>query len=228
MCDAVAHSKCLLFADDVKIYQAIISPQDCYLLQSDVNSIQGWCIANCMQLNISKTKVISFSRKTNIPIYDYKLCQSSIAQTDSVKDLGVFIDAKLYFHDQVNYIFSHYVKLLGLVHNITFNFSSLDCMFRLYTALVRSKLEYASVVWNSIMSTDANKLEHIQQRFMALCFNCFYPQVHYNYSLAFEELKLHTLCTTRHRLDALFLIHIYFGLKFCPSVLEIVGLRVPF
>jgi hypothetical protein len=31
----------------------------------------------------------------------------------------------------------------------------------------------------------------------------------------------------RHRLDALFLIQVYFGLKFCPSVLEIVGLRVP-
>jgi hypothetical protein len=31
----------------------------------------------------------------------------------------------------------------------------------------------------------------------------------------------------RHRLDALFLTQVYFGLKFCPSVLEIVGLRVP-
>jgi hypothetical protein len=29
-------------------------------------------------------------------------------------------------------------------------------------ALVRSKLEDASVVWNSITSTDANKLERIQ------------------------------------------------------------------
>ncbi|PNF20040.1 hypothetical protein B7P43_G05817 [Cryptotermes secundus] len=227
MCDAVAHSKCLLFADDIKIYRAISSPHDCYLLQSDVNSIQGWCIANCMKLNISKTKVISFTRKTNLLIYDYKLFQTSIARTDSVKDLGVFIDAKLYFHDQVNYIFSQCAKLLGLVRNITYNFSSLDCMFSLYTTLVRSKLEYESVVWNSITSTDANKLERIQQRFAALCFKRFFPQVHYNYSLALEELKLHTLCTRRHRLDALFLIQVYFGSKFCPSALEIVGLRVP-
>ncbi|PNF35161.1 hypothetical protein B7P43_G08774, partial [Cryptotermes secundus] len=157
--------------------------------------------------------------------YDYKLFQTSIAQTDSVKDLGVFIDAKLYFHDKVNYIFFQCAKLLGLVHNITFNFSSLDCMFGLYTTLVRSKLEYASVVWNSITSTDANKLDRIQQRFAALCFKRFFPQVHYNYSLALEELKLHTLCTRRHCLDALFLIQVYFGSKFCPSLLEIVGLE---
>jgi hypothetical protein len=45
--------------------------------------------------------------------------------------------------------------------------------------------------------------------------------------LALEELKLHTLYIRRHRLDALFLTQVYFGLKFCPSVLKIVGLRVP-
>jgi hypothetical protein len=43
------------------------------------------------------------------------------------------------------------------------------------------------------MSTDANKLERIQQRFAALCFNHFFPGAHYFYSLALEELKLHTL-----------------------------------
>jgi hypothetical protein len=31
----------------------------------------------------------------------------------------------------------------------------------------------------------------------------------------------------RHGLDALFSTQVYFGFKFCPSVLEIVGLRVP-
>jgi hypothetical protein len=114
------------------------------------------------KLNIGKTRVISFSRKTNSLIYDYKLCQSSITRSHSSKDLGVYIDNKLYFHDHVNYIFSKSTRLLGLIHNITFNFSSIESMLRLYIALVRCKLEYASVVWNSITSTDASKLERIQ------------------------------------------------------------------
>jgi hypothetical protein len=38
---------------------------------------------------------------------------------------------------------------------------------------------------------------------------------------------LHPLHIRRHRLDALFLIQVYTGYKFCPSVLETVGLRVP-
>jgi hypothetical protein len=80
-----------------------------------------------MKLNISKTKVISLPRKTKVLNYDYKLCQSPITQTDFIKDLGVFIDAKLHFYDHVNYIFSPCIKLLGVVCSITFNFSSLEC-----------------------------------------------------------------------------------------------------
>jgi hypothetical protein len=99
-------------------------------------------------------------------------------------------------------------------------------MHRLHIALVK-KIEYASVVWNSITSTDVNKLERIQQGFAALCFNRFFPQFHYCYPLALEEVKLRTLLMRRHRLDALFLIQVYLGSKFWPSVLEIAGLPVP-
>jgi hypothetical protein len=105
---------------------------------------------------------------------------------------------------------------------------TLDCYaYTSSNAGGRSKLEYGSAVWNSITTTDANKLERIQQRFSALCFNRFFPQVNYSYSLALEQLKLHTLRMRRHRLDALFFIQVYLGSKFCRSVLEIVGIRVP-
>jgi hypothetical protein len=76
------------------------------------------------------------------------------------------------------------------------------------------------------MTTDGNKLERIQQKFAAL-YNRFLPHVHYIYSNALEYLKLHTLRKRRYHLDALFLIQVYLGSKFCPSVLETVGLRVP-
>jgi hypothetical protein len=138
----------------------------------------------------------------------------------------VYIDNKLHFHDHVNYIFSRSTRLLVLIRNITFNFSSIESMLRLYIALVRSMLQNAAVVWNSITSTDASKLERLQQRLAAPCFYCFFPQVRYCYTLPLQELNLHTLRMRRHRLDAVFLTQVYSGSKFCPSVLETVGLRV--
>jgi hypothetical protein len=110
--------KYLFFADAIKIYGAINCPQDCNLLQFDINSVQGWCIANSVKLNISKTKVISFSIETNVVI-DYKLCEYPIMRTDTIKVLRAFIKAELHFHDHVSYIFSHCIKLLGLVRTIS-------------------------------------------------------------------------------------------------------------
>jgi hypothetical protein len=111
-----------------------------------------------------------YSRKTNVLRYDYRLGHTAIARTSSIKDLGVFFDSKLYFHNHVDFLFSKCIKFLGLIRSITFSFSSIDCLFVLYTALVRPQLEYALVVWNSITATDSKKLERIQQKFASVCF----------------------------------------------------------
>jgi hypothetical protein len=169
LCNVIKYSRYLLFADDIRIFRVIKSHNDCNRLQS----VQGWCTANFMKLKLAKPELFPFSRKTNTLICDYKFCQSSITCTDSIKDLGVFIDSKFRFPNHVDYILSQCIKLLGLVRTLTFSFSSLDCLYMLYFTLVRSKTEYASVVWNSITTTDANKLERIQQKFAVLCRNLF-------------------------------------------------------
>jgi hypothetical protein len=96
----------------------------------------------------------------------------------------------------------------------------------LYTALVRPRLEYASVVWNSITTTDSKKFERIQQKFAYVCFYRLFPYLAYSYNFTLTKLNLPSLCTRRHHLDALFLIQAYRGLKSCPSLLEMVYLRV--
>jgi hypothetical protein len=47
--------------------------------------------------------------------------------------------ATLYNH--VDFLFSECINLLGLIRSITFSFSSLDCLFVLYFALVRPRDE---------------------------------------------------------------------------------------
>jgi hypothetical protein len=121
--------------------------------------------------------------------YEYQLCRSTIPCTSSIKDLGVFFDSELHFHSHVDYVFSECMKLLGLIRPITYRFSSLACLYILYFTLVRSKLEYALVVWNSITSSDANKLKRIQQKFASICFYRFFPPLYIYLYWCFREMK---------------------------------------
>lgn len=57
--------KCLTlsYADDLKLYQAIKTPNDASFLQQELQTFADWCHRNRMLLNASKCSVISFGRK---------------------------------------------------------------------------------------------------------------------------------------------------------------------
>jgi hypothetical protein len=153
ICAKIHWSNFLSFADDLKLYHAIKSAEDCKYLQADIHSVKKWCLENCMKLNTQKTYTISFTRKTNSIHFDYPLCNTVITHTDCVKDLEVWLENKLYFH-YVKYIFSVVPKLLGLINFITYNFSSLDSFLVLYVSLVQYKLVYASIARENLTITD--------------------------------------------------------------------------
>jgi hypothetical protein len=47
----------------------------------------------------------------------------------------------------------------------------------LYCTLVRPRLEYDSVAWNTLTVTGVKKLERIQRKFLAVCHNRSFPQM---------------------------------------------------
>jgi hypothetical protein len=83
---------------------------------------------------------------------------------------------------------------------------------------VRSRLKYAPIAWNTLTAADTSKLVHIQQKFLALCHNRFFPQVNYIYVKALDHLNFHTLCSRRCYLHAPFLLTIYNDFKFCLTL----------
>jgi hypothetical protein len=99
----------------------------------------------------------------------------------------------------------------------------------LHFPIFRPKLEYASVVWNSVTSTVATKLERIQTKFVALGYNRFLSadSNDYSYANVLQVLNLRTLHDRRHQLDAIFVINAFLGSKSCPFSMDIIGLRVP-
>jgi hypothetical protein len=64
-------------------------------------------------------------------------------------------------------------------------------------------------------------------RCLQLCFTHFSPHIPYNYALALELLKFHTLQVWRLHFDAHFFIRVFSGSRFCPSLIYKISLRVP-
>jgi len=42
---SLVSSKLLMFADDVKLYRTICSPEDCLILQRDINALLEWFLS---------------------------------------------------------------------------------------------------------------------------------------------------------------------------------------
>jgi hypothetical protein len=167
LCNSNKHCDFLNFADNLKFFRDINSPCDSLLLQSDIDFMSDWCAANSMRLNIAKTRVVSYSRKTNVLSCEYQLCHAAITCTSSIKDLGVCFDSKFYIHSHVDFLLSECIKRFRpySFYNLQLLFSGVCiCAIR----CVRSKLEYVSVLRNSLTSTDAKMFERIQQKFTSV------------------------------------------------------------
>jgi hypothetical protein len=63
-----------------------------------------------------------------------------------MRDLGVMLDSKLYFHYHIDFVYSQELRTLGLIRVIIYNFSSLDSLVVLYISLIRSKLELYGII----------------------------------------------------------------------------------
>lgn len=212
----VKFSQLSLFADDMKISKTIESQDDCVQLQADINSIADWSAKNSMLLNDSKTQLISFTRKHKPITGRYHLQSKPLLFLHSIKDLGILVDEKLLFHHHIASLKSAANKLLGLIKHLTFHASNPHSTLCLFYALIRSKLEYGSELWNNLSSSDITKLQKIQDKLVSY--------VHSKFGLT---LDLQPLEERRQLLDAIFLHKLYNNNLECPRILEVIGLKSP-
>lgn len=66
----IPFSKFLFFAD-LKIFHITKSAENCKILQSDIGSVQKWCIGNYVKIDIFKRSMISFTRETSRVHFNY-------------------------------------------------------------------------------------------------------------------------------------------------------------
>jgi hypothetical protein len=118
---------------------------------------------------------------------------------DITKDLALFLDSKLYFQLHVYYIFSKIVKLLSPICAKTISFPPIDSLLMLHFISVGS--------WTCFRCMECFIFYWRQQTWahsVNVCYNSFFPQIHYSYVNASDHLNFLTSCNARRNLDALF------------------------
>lgn len=109
------------------------------------------------------------------------------------------------------------------------NFKNNATKLILYNALVRSILEYCSVVWSPCYFTHINRIERVQKKFVAhLTHSCKKNRVLRSYLSRLKYFKMGSLADRRDMIDLVFLKKIVTGTFDCPDLLRKINFRVPF
>ena len=117
-----------------------------------------------MEFKVKKFKLMHITnRKT--PIHsDLHLNNNILELTSEFRDLGLVTDFNLSWSTHIDKISNKDNKILGLIKRTCKGFQDVSTLRTLYLALVRSQLEYCSVVWSPHASINISKLERIQRR----------------------------------------------------------------
>lgn len=231
VCSAIKFSNCLLYADDLKIFNTIHNTQDVINLQLDVNSVAAWCQANYMSLNSEKCKYMSIHRKRDPFINHYLISNIALARVTKIRDLGVIINEKLDFSEHIDYAIGKSYGMLGFVKRICAEFHDIDALKSVYTAHVRSHLEFASIVWSPSYDIHINRIESIQKKFVM-----FALRKKYNRSIDYvlppyldrcQILNIHSLGSRRELASILFIYDLIMGHIDAPDLLALINFNVP-
>ena len=212
LCSSFLYSDYYLYADDLKIARSIRSKDDILNLQSDLDRLSLWCDDNDMVLNTDKCNFIRFTRSRSIPHNSYYINNVPLQEVKNIRDLGVILDSRLRFDMHIDNICKKALKTLGFFLRNCKEFKKPDTKICLYNALVRSILEYCSVVWNPHYKKYKNRIESIQKRFLwHMTYHCGLVKLVHNYDDRLKHFQMFSLSDRRHLLDNIFLFKLVRG-----------------
>ncbi|KAJ0169486.1 hypothetical protein K1T71_015073 [Dendrolimus kikuchii] len=159
--------KALQYADDIALYATSDSFSDASnRINSALFYLNSWLSEHGLSLSASKSSAVIFSRKRDIPALDIHINNHPIQIANSVKFLGVFLDAKLSGLPHLNYICAKTEKNTNVIRALSgVRWGSHPyCQKLLYNAIIRSHFDYACFILEPCSKSALMKLERIQAK----------------------------------------------------------------
>ena len=155
-----------LFADDTSLFSQDINLKS---LNEKINkglvSVSQWLYANKLSLNVDKSNVILF-KPPNAPDnvnFKVSLSDKKVKQESVVKYLGIRIDDKLNWNDQIAFVYTKILQGIGIICKLRFMLP-LELLKNLYFCFCQSYVMYCLTVWGTKNSSLKTKLSNLLMR----------------------------------------------------------------
>ena len=153
------------YADDILTY-SISKDSNNQLIQEAVNGVERWSNDNQMRLNTKKTQIMFINNKQNDQVIN--LNQMPLAQTESYKYLGTYINTKLTWDEQWHHIskrFNSSIYLIKTMKNLGFQKSIL---INIYKSLILNQIVSNATVLCSANKSVTDEIQHIQDKVLRI------------------------------------------------------------
>ena len=105
---------------------------------------------------------MTFTNKNKYIYFYYTNLSQSPPRVTAVKDIGITLTSNLNFKDHISRNVSKTFKICGFIKCFCITFTDAQALRSLYISLVRSQLEYCSVIWNPWQRNFIDKIERVQ------------------------------------------------------------------
>lgn len=145
-------------------------------LQQGLNNLQRWADENGFKFSASKTVCMHFCNLRRLhqdPVL--QLYNTNIPVVKETKFLGLTFDNKLSFIPHMQQLRAKCMKALNLLRVVAHKDWGSDgkMLLKLYHSLVRSKLDYGSIIYGSARKSYTQMLDPIHNLALRLCLGAF-------------------------------------------------------
>lgn len=128
----------------------------------------------------------------------------------------------------MNILKNHALKTLGFMKRVSIEFKLLAPLKALYCALVRSILEYATVIWDPYTATSRNQIERVQRKFLNYAARVLHIEHRpHDYEPVRTFLGLSNLTDRRIAANQIFIQKLIDGSIDCPELLSRINFEIP-
>lgn len=117
------------------------------MFQEDLDNLHRCSLRNFMDFNVKKCKIMRITKKKQPFFSNCFLDNSVLEEVNEFRDLGITTNQHLRWNLQIDKVtVAKGNRMLGLIKRTCRDFDDRKTLRTLYCALVRSNLEYCSVI----------------------------------------------------------------------------------